>query len=166
MTTTTPTEPPLITRLVRDFAAVRVDPAAPDAWCADAPHAVMLLAGDAVRFPEGQDVAVVLPELIKACEGVLDAPVRIGVVARESEDAVARCFASRRWPSLIFFRNGQYCTELAGMHDWTEYVAYFRESLAEEPSPLPTEPVPLRGLPPRRGRARPAPGEASSSMFD
>lgn len=159
MTTTTPIESPLVARLVRDFAAVRVDPAAPDAWCADAPHAVMLLAGDAVRFPEGQDVAVVLPELLKACEGVVGGSVRIGVVERESEDAVARRFASRRWPSLIFFRNGQYCTALAGMHDWDEFVAYFRESLVVGPSPLPTAPVPLRGLAP----ARAAPGEASGA---
>jgi hydrogenase-1 operon protein HyaF len=79
---------------------------------------VVLLAGDPVRFPEGQDVAAVLPELMKAF------PQRfvVVVVPRDNEDAVARRYGSQRWPTLLFFRDGQYVTALAGMQDWDVYL--------------------------------------------
>ena len=55
---------PLMQRLITEFGAEWVTLAGLSAWQQAAPgHAVLLVAGDAVRFPEGLDVAVVLPEL-------------------------------------------------------------------------------------------------------
>ena len=88
-------------------------------WTAGGGDRVVLLAGDPVRFPEGVDVAAVLPELMKAF------PKRfaVAVVPRDSEDAVAKRYGSQRWPSLLFFRDGQYVTAIAGMQDWDVYLA-------------------------------------------
>jgi hydrogenase-1 operon protein HyaE len=92
-----------------------------------------------VRFPEGQDVAAVLPELMKVFPGRFD----VAVVPRDSEDAVARRYGSQRWPSLLFFRSGQYVTAIAGMQDWDVYLQGVDAALRMPPSRPPTIGIPV-----------------------
>ena len=132
-------QPPLVQRLARETAATWVDEATVTPWLDQGGDRVVLLAGDPVRFPEGQDVAVVLPELLKAFPGRL----QVGVVAREHEDALARRYGSQRWPSLLFFRDGQYVTALPGMHDWDVYLQRVDEALQLPPSRPPTVGIPV-----------------------
>ncbi|MCY1373002.1 Hydrogenase-1 expression protein HyaE [compost metagenome] len=99
----------------------------------------MLLAGDPVRFPEGQDVAAVLPELMKSFPNRF----QIAVVPRDHEDAVARRYGSQRWPTLLFFRDGQYVTAIAGMQDWDVYLSGVAAALAMPPSRPPTIGIPV-----------------------
>lgn len=119
-------EPPLVQRLVSDCGASWVDENTIDAWAALGGNRVVLFAGDAVRFPEGQDVAVVLPELRRACS----ADFQIAVVPRQKEEALARRYGSNRWPTLLFLRDGKYVTTLSGMHDWDIYVKEVDRALA------------------------------------
>lgn len=130
---------PLIQRLARDFGATWVDETTVADWTTGGGDRVVLLAGDPVRFPEGVDVAAVLPELMKAF------PQRfaVAVVPRDSEDAVARRYGSQRWPSLLFFRDGQYVTAIAGMQDWEVYLAGVAAALAMPPSRPPTIGIPV-----------------------
>jgi hydrogenase-1 operon protein HyaE len=132
---------PLVLRLARDFAAAWVDPGNVNDWLALGGDRVLLLAGDAVRFPEGQDVAAVLPELMKAFPGRF----QIGVVAREHEDALARRYGSQRWPALLFFRDAQYVTALVGMQDWDVYLRAVDAALRLPPSRPPTIGIPVVG---------------------
>ncbi len=135
------TEPaaPLVMRLVRDFGAALLDEAGVADWTALPGDRVLLLAGDAVRFPEGQDVAAVLPELMKVFPGRF----QVAVLPREIEDAVARRYGSQRWPSLLFFRGGQYVTAIAGMQDWDVYLQGVAAALAMPPSRPPTVGIPV-----------------------
>ena len=130
---------PLIMRLARDFGAAWVDEATVTHWVAGEGDRVVLLAGDAVRFPEGQDVAAVLPELMKSFPGRFE----LAVVPRDSEDAVARRYGSQRWPSLLFFRGGQYVTAIAGMQDWDVYLQGVAAALRMPPSRAPTIGIPV-----------------------
>lgn len=134
---------PLVQRLVQDFGACWLSPDALDDWLHDssspATDRVLLLAGDPVRFPEGVDVAAVLPELRKAFAGRFE----IGVVPLVHEDAVARRFGAQRWPSLLFFRGGQYVTAIAGMQDWDVFLQRVGQALAMPPSRPPTIGIPL-----------------------
>jgi hydrogenase-1 operon protein HyaE len=57
-----PDTSPLISRLVDSFGATWVDADTIADWAGQGGDRVVLFAGDAVRFPEGQDVAVVLPD--------------------------------------------------------------------------------------------------------
>jgi hydrogenase-1 operon protein HyaE len=132
--------PPLVMRLAREFDAAWVDEHTVAAWSAEGGDRVLLLAGDPVRFPEGQDVAAVLPELMKSF------PKRfaLAVVERENEDAVARRYGSQRWPTLIFLRDGQYVTAIAGMQDWDVYLSGVAAALAMPTSRAPTIGIPVR----------------------
>jgi hydrogenase-1 operon protein HyaE len=117
---------PLLDRLVRDFGATWITPDTHDAFAQGTGDRVLFFSGDPVRFPEGQDVAVVLPELQRAAGGRF----QVGVVPRADEDAQAARFDVQRWPSLLFLRDGRYVTVVPGMLDWTDYVARVAEALA------------------------------------
>src|SRR3990167_1143341 len=123
--------PPLVMRLARDFGAAWVDETTVAAWSAGG--------GDRVRFPEGQDVAAVLPELMKSFPNRF----QIAVVPRDHEDAVARRYGSQRWPTLLFFRDGQYVTAIAGMQDWDVYLSGVAAALTMPPSRPPTIGIPV-----------------------
>lgn len=131
--------PPLVMRLARDFGATWVTEANVAEWTAGGGDRVVLLAGDPVRFPEGQDVAAVLPELMKA----FAQRFQVAVVPRDNEDAVARRYGSQRWPTLLFFRDGQYVTAIAGMQDWDVYLQGVAAALTLPPSRPPTIGIPV-----------------------
>jgi hydrogenase-1 operon protein HyaE len=120
-----PDAPAVIKSLVERHGAQWVDEATLDAWMAGGGERVLLLAGDPVRFPEGLDVAVVLPEIQRTMPGRFT----VGVVRRSAEEAVARHFGSNRWPSLVFVRDGRYVSTLPGMYDWEDYVTRVEEAL-------------------------------------
>jgi hydrogenase-1 operon protein HyaE len=130
---------PLIQRLAREFGATWVDEQTVAEWTAGGGDRVVLLAGDPVRFPEGVDVAAVLPELMKCFPGRFAA----AVVPRDSEDAVAKRYGSQRWPTLLFFRDGQYVTAIAGMQDWDVYLNGVAAALTMPPSRPPTIGIPV-----------------------
>lgn len=134
-----PPDSPLVQRLVADFGAAWVDETTVQDWAALGGDRVVLLAGDAVRFPEGQDVAVVLPELCSAASRHFE----IAVVPRDREEALARRYGSNRWPTLLFLRDGRYVTSLPGMHDWDEYVNEVERALAMPVSRAPTIGIPV-----------------------
>lgn len=130
---------PLIHRLVSDFGATWVDDANIAAWSAEGGDRVVLFAGDPVQFPEGLDVAVVLPELQRSLNGRF----QIGVVQREKETALAKRYGSQRWPTLMFLRDGQYVTTLSGMHDWDDFLREMDTALAKPISRAPTIGIPV-----------------------
>lgn len=134
-----PETSPLIERLVSVHGATWVDEQTIDAWAAEGGDRVVLFAGDPVQFPEGLDVAVVLPELQRCFPGRF----KIAVVPRRLEQALALRYGSQRWPTLLFLRDGQYVTTLCGMHDWDDYVREMARALALPISRAPTVGIPV-----------------------
>lgn len=137
--TAAPALPPLIERLVTDHGALRVDRASLEDFESRPGDAVLFFSGDPVRFPEGLDVAVVLPELRAA----IGRDFAIGVVTRESEDFIARRYGSQRWPSLVFVRDGEYLATVSGMKDWSDYIDEVRHALAATPTRRPSIGIPV-----------------------
>ncbi len=114
--------PQLLRQLVSRHGAQWVDGGSVDAWQRQSGHRVLLFAGDPVRFPEGLDVAVVLPELVSAC-AARGKPLDMGVAVPAIAQELALRFGSQRWPTLMFFCDGNYQTTVSGMHDWTDFCA-------------------------------------------
>lgn len=133
-----PAVPPLIERLVSQCGAEWVDETTIAAWSAQGGDRVVLLAGDPVQFPEGMDVAAVLPELQRSFPERFE----IAVVPRKREETVAKLYGSQRWPSLLFLRDGHYVTAIAGMQDWDVYVKAVDAALK-----MPTSRAPTIGIP-------------------
>ena len=131
--------PALVQRLVQSHGAQWVGQDDAEAFTAGPGVRVLFFCGDPVRFPEGLDVAVVLPELHAA----LGRSFTIGAVPADCEDLLARRLGVQRWPALVFFRDGQYLTPLSGMFDWTDFVLRVQQALQMPPSRRPGIGIPV-----------------------
>lgn len=80
--------------------------------------AVLLSAGDPVRWPEAIDVAIVLPELIAVFQGRL----RGAVIARRAESELGQRFGVRVQPTLIFCSKGETLGLIGKIQDWPVYI--------------------------------------------
>ena len=87
-------------------------------FCTEQPH----------RFPESNDVAVILPELVKRFPELSPA-----VVAQEYEKKVQGRYNFSVWPSLVFLKKGRYLGTISKVQDWDIYLAEIPSILALEP---------------------------------
>ena len=124
---------PLIERLFQEhgFPEVHLDEV--DGFAADAVAGVLFLTGDPVQFPETLDVAVVLPELASAFAGHL----RPAVAAREDEKSFQLKYGFRRWPALVFVRDGGYLGVITGIQNWSDYLRQIAGLLEQQAKPPP-----------------------------
>lgn len=109
---------PLIERLVRDCGIPELGATGVDDFLAPPGDAVLLFTEDPAKYPESSDVAVILPELMKAFPDRF----RAAVVARAAERELQKRFGFARWPALVFLRNGDLVGTVTGVHDWDEFV--------------------------------------------
>jgi hydrogenase-1 operon protein HyaE len=109
---------PLVERLVREFSVPEVGVDGLDAFLAAPGDAVLFFTEDPKKYPESADVAVILPELVRALGGRF----RTAVVARAAERTLQKRFGFARWPALVFVRDGDLVGSITGMHDWDEFV--------------------------------------------
>jgi hydrogenase-1 operon protein HyaE len=116
---------PLLRALRDKHGLVPVDETSIDAFLARAPHALLFFAGDPAQRSETHDVAVVLPQLIAAFGGRLQA----AIVAPQAESALAGRFGVCVYPSLVVTRGGEPIGVLPKIYDWADYLSRIEEWL-------------------------------------
>lgn len=94
---------------------------------------VLFFCNDAIQFPESNDVAVILPELVQALDGRLQA----AIIGKSIERELQARFHFTGWPTLVFLRNGEYLGAVTGIRGWQEYRQEIAGILAAEPSQPP-----------------------------
>jgi len=134
-----PAEPPLVTRLVEQHGAARLDDATFEAFVAAPGEAALFFTEDPVRFREVTDVAVILPELAAAAVRRF----RIAVLPPPLANAKAATYGVRRWPALVFVRGGEWLGNVEGLRDWSEYLAAVNDLVEGEARPLPARVIPV-----------------------
>lgn len=113
--------PVLSTEQIKSFAAERE-------------HVVLFFSGIMKPLPETADVAVILPELLKA----FDNRFSVVVVAPGDQRPLQSQYRFRRSPALVFLRHGDYVGVITGVHDWVDYqrdIATLLEAPPTEPPP-------------------------------
>ena len=115
--------------------------------------AVLFLAGDAQRLVESSDVAVILPQLLKAFPKLAPA-----LVERQAERALQLRYRFNAFPALVFLRDGGYLGVISRVLSWQDYLSKIGAILARAPSEPPPYQFPERCAP-SNGAATPA-GEA------
>ena len=102
---------------------------------------MLFFTGDPTKFREANDVAVILPELVQAFQGLL----RPAVVARSVEVKLQMHYGFKAWPALVFLRDGGYLGTITGVQNWTDYLQKIQFLLASEPSRPPGFEIPVVG---------------------
>lgn len=132
---------PLIQRLFDEYRYPEVTLEGHDAFVGQPGVSVLFFAGDPKRYRDTTDVAVVLPELVKAFAGHL----RPGVVAGGSELELQKRYGFTAWPTLVFLRDGNYLGAISGIQNWAEYLQEIGELQVAEPRRPPAFKVPVAG---------------------
>ncbi|MGJ0431494.1 hydrogenase [Methylobacter sp.] len=125
---------PLIAQLQTRYGYPFLDADSYDHFVYGNETVVLFFCNDPLHFPESNDVAVILPELIKAFSGRLQA----AVIARSIERELQARFRFAGWPSLVFLRNGEYLGAISGIKDWQEYRQEIERILAATPGEPPS----------------------------
>lgn len=103
------------------------------------PQCVLFFTEDPASFPETNDVAVILPELVRHFGGSFTP----AVVARDYERTVDKRYGVRQWPTLVFLRHGEYLGAIARVQNWSDYLNQIQDILAGEPRRPPSVGIPL-----------------------
>jgi len=123
---------PLVERLVENGYPV-VDEENIEAFFDGPGIHVLFFAGDPRQHRETDDVAVVLPELVKAFPDLLHP----AVVASGAELSLQQRYSFRRWPTLVFERREGYLGEISGIKNWSDYLERIEKLIATRPKPAP-----------------------------
>ncbi len=92
-------------------------------------YSVLFFCNDAKLFPESLDVAVILPELINAFQG----NIVPAIITRDDEMKIQRNYGFTTWPSLVFFKDGQYLGVISKVQNWDEYINQIQKLMQQEP---------------------------------
>ncbi len=132
---------PSIQNMIEQYDYPVLDEAALESFTASNEEVVLFLTQDAQRFPETDDVAMILPELVKAFGGRFCAVV----IAMADQRKLQLRYGFTQWPTLVFLRNGEYLGAISKVQDWQTYLVEIERILASEPSSPPAFPLPKGG---------------------
>ncbi|MDR3504730.1 MAG: hydrogenase [Acidocella sp.] len=88
----------------------------------------LFFTGNVTRYPEIDDLAVVLPELLKEFPGMF----RVGIIDPDVEKKLAVRFKISVRPTLLFLRDGAVVLSLPRMRDWAVYIEEISKILSPE----------------------------------
>jgi hydrogenase-1 operon protein HyaE len=111
------TQTPAMRRLLQMPGITALDAATVDAFIATGITA-LFFTGNAARYPEIDDLAVVIPELMKEFPGIF----RVGVIDPDADRKLAVRFKVSVRPTLTFLREGAIIGTLPRMQDWAIYL--------------------------------------------
>ena len=119
---------PLINRLVDELNYPLLNADNFDAFIQSNEYTVLFCTEKPARFPESNDVAVILPELINCFPQLTPA-----VVSTEFEKKVQGRYNFNVWPSLVFLKGGRFLGCISKVQDWDVYRLEIQSILALEP---------------------------------
>lgn len=121
---------PLVQRLYQQLGYPRLSAAQVPDFLSQHAFSVLFFTEDPKRFPETNDVAVILPELVKAFKGQFAA----AVIAPADEKKLQSLYGFQVWPALVFLKGNEYLCTITGVQDWAVYLEEINKMLAAEPS--------------------------------
>lgn len=124
---------PLLAQLETRYGYPVLDADTYERFIADNGTVALFFSSDPAQYPESNDVAVILPELLKAFDGQLQA----ALIAKSMERELQARFRFTGWPSLVFLRDGGYLGVITGIRDWQGFRQEIAQILANTPGAPP-----------------------------
>ncbi|WP_317930516.1 hypothetical protein [Halioxenophilus sp. WMMB6] len=133
-TTAVHIESPILRAMVARHGIAVLDQTNLDDFLGQNPMAVLFFAEDPKRYPESADVAMVLPELVRAIP-----ELTAGLVGEQDQLALQQRYPFTTWPTLAFFKEGNYRGAISHIQNWQDYLEQINELYSDDT--LPTIPV-------------------------
>jgi hydrogenase-1 operon protein HyaE len=142
-----PSPHPLLAQLLLRHGCTEVTAENIDAFVERPGHAMLVFTEDPLRVRETLDIAVIVPELVRAFPGRF----RVGVLLPETARHVQPRYGFRRWPALVVVSDGNHVGAVDGLRGWDEYVRELARLLETAPTRPPTIGIPVNtaGVPSR-----------------
>jgi hydrogenase-1 operon protein HyaE len=131
---------PLLVQLLTRHGCTEVTAENIDAFVERPGHAMLVFTEDPLRVRETLDIAVIVPELMRAFSGRF----RVGVLMPESARHVQARYGFRRWPALVVLAEGKHVGAVDGLRSWDEYVTEVARLLDAAPQRPPTIGIPIK----------------------
>lgn len=128
----------LINRLTTELAYPLLDQSGFDEFIQAQAFSILFFTEDAARFPESLDVAVILPELLKAFPQLSPA-----VISRDAERSLQGRYNFSVWPTLVLLKQGRYLGAISKVQDWDLYLRDIDSLLQREPTRNPGIGIPV-----------------------
>ncbi|WP_027856405.1 thioredoxin domain-containing protein [Marinobacterium jannaschii] len=129
---------PLIDRLVDELGYPRLDMSGFDEFIKQQSFCVLFFTENPARFPESNDVAVILPELLKAFPQLSAA-----VIDPAAEKQLQGRYNFTVWPTLVFLNEGRFLGQISKVQDWDQYLREVDTILALQPRRDPCIGIPV-----------------------
>ncbi len=100
---------------------------------------VLFFAENPKQYPESNDVAMILPELVKAFGGRF----RAALVGPSAERSLQARYGFGTWPALVFLRRGEYLGVITQVQNWDDYLRDIQQLLDSEPTRAPGFKIPV-----------------------
>ena len=137
---------PLINRLIDELGYPLLDKDNFEAFIQSAPFSVLFFTEEPKRFPESNDVAVILPEMVKQFPQLSPA-----VISTDFEKQLQGRYNFNVWPALVFLKEGHYLAGITKVQDWDVYMAEISSILSLEPKKDPGIGIPVVSNPVNSG---------------
>ena len=124
---------PLIDNMIRQYGYPLLHAEDLDTFIGAQAECVLFFSEDPARFPESNDVAMILPELVKEYGGRFAA----AVIGQQDQRSLQARYGFREWPTLVFLRRGAYLGHVSRVQDWVDYLAMINDILGAETRPDP-----------------------------
>lgn len=131
----------LIDRLIEEFGYAQVTLDNHDEFIQETGMNVLFFPGEPNTVKDATDVAVVLPELVRAFGDQL----RPGVVTDTwgAGKELKRHYGFSAYPSLVFVRGAEYVGTITRIQDWSDYIDQINKLLVAAPSRPPGFSIPV-----------------------
>lgn len=124
---------PLIKNMIEQYNYPVLDMDNFDDFINEQEESVLFFTENPTRFPESDDVCMILPELVKEYGGRFSA----AVIDQSAQRKLQGRYDFKEWPSLVFLRKGQFLGVVSRVQDWNDYIIKINALLSSEPRPAP-----------------------------
>ena len=130
---------PLIDSMIEQYNYPVLNETSIDEFINAQQESVLFFTENPTRFPESDDVAMILPELVSEYGNRFAA----AVIDQKSQRKLQGRFGFREWPTLVFLRKGEYLGHISRVQDWNDYILEINKLLTSAPKATPGIGIPV-----------------------
>ncbi len=130
---------PLIENMIEKYGYPLLDEAAHDTFIQNHEECVLFFTEDPTRFPESNDVSMILPELVKEYGNRFAA----AVIDQSAQRKLQTRYGFNEWPTLVFLRDAKYLGVVSRVQDWGTYLTQINQILSSQPRSAPGFALPV-----------------------